>query len=346
MSQFINWRNRPVKNNTKKNYNTGQYRVISGSELDDLMTGFPVKQLELSYGKKLHKKVYADIFVLIPKGPKTIAWFTNINGSDVCIFLETGRNANHSESFYPASAIIRPVSFNNTLSYGTLLYGTMVGSGAGNHKYFVCEDVIKYKGDDMRHIQFDERLDTIKHIMMHDVSQLSYTQNMVGFTIPCIFTNFEHACNTILNPSLVGYKPYCIQTWKYTHTRTFGHFHENIIKEIIGCKVNQSVVPTNNIPIRLRCEPNPDTYSFTDPYTHTRQFIGISTYETSVAMNNLFRRYKENHRLDSLEESDDECDFENTDICKYSSVGKEADVACSYDISTKKWIVDQGKHMN
>merc|ERR1712225_207562 len=42
----------------------------------------------------------------------------------------------------------------------------------------------------------------------------------------------------------------------------------------------------------------------------------IPSYKTSVMMNNIFRNIKENHNLDTLEESDSEDDFENIDPAK------------------------------
>ena len=43
----------------------------------------------------------------------------------------------------------------------------------------------------------------------------------------------------------------------------------------------------------------------------------ITTFKKSVFMNSIFRNIKENINLDTLEESDDEDDFENTNPNKY-----------------------------
>ena len=63
----------------------------------------------------------------------------------------------------------------------------------------------------------------------------------------------------------------------------------------------------------------------------------IPDYKTSVMMNTLFRNIKENKNLDSLEESDDEEDFENTNIDKYVFLTKSINMICSYNTRFNKW---------
>ena len=47
-------------------------------------------------------------------------------------------------------------------------------------------------------------------------------------------------------------------------------------------------------------------------------------------MNSLFRNIKENNNLDTLEESDDEDDFENTNPSKYIIPNKKFTIKCLY----------------
>ena len=64
----------------------------------------------------------------------------------------------------------------------------------------------------------------------------------------------------------------------------------------------------------------------------------IPDYKTSVFMNNIFRYIKENNNLDSLEESDDEDDFENIDDAKYVDLDKVVNMECSYNAKFRKWV--------
>ena len=64
----------------------------------------------------------------------------------------------------------------------------------------------------------------------------------------------------------------------------------------------------------------------------------IPNYTTSVFMNNIFRKIKENKNLDAIEESDDEEDFENMDIDKYVDVKKYVLMECRFHFKFKKWV--------
>jgi hypothetical protein len=55
-------------------------------------------------------------------------------------------------------------------------------------------------------------------------------------------------------------------------------------------------------------------------------------------MNNLFRNIKENNDLDALEESDDEEEFENSNVDKFVYLNKEYKMVCNYNKKFKKWV--------
>ena len=55
-------------------------------------------------------------------------------------------------------------------------------------------------------------------------------------------------------------------------------------------------------------------------------------------MNKLFRNIKENDNLDTLEESDDEEEFENISLDKYVDLNKKYIMKCEYNFSFKKWV--------
>ena len=64
----------------------------------------------------------------------------------------------------------------------------------------------------------------------------------------------------------------------------------------------------------------------------------IPNYESSVYMNKLFRKIKENINLDYIEESDDEEDFENTALDKYVDLDKTLIMECKFHNKFKKWV--------
>jgi hypothetical protein len=55
-------------------------------------------------------------------------------------------------------------------------------------------------------------------------------------------------------------------------------------------------------------------------------------------MNALFRKIKENVNLDSLEESDDDEEFEDDRIDKYVYLEKELKMKCQLNPKFKKWV--------
>jgi hypothetical protein len=67
-------------------------------------------------------------------------------------------------------------------------------------------------------------------------------------------------------------------------------------------------------------------------------FAHIPNYKTSVLMNEYFRKIAENKRLDALEESDDESDFENTDVDRFVSLDKEYMFVCRFHKRFCRWV--------
>ena len=63
----------------------------------------------------------------------------------------------------------------------------------------------------------------------------------------------------------------------------------------------------------------------------------IPDYKTSVQMNKHFRFIKENAKLDALEESDDEEEFENISDDKFVNLKKIVYMKCVYMKKFRKW---------
>jgi hypothetical protein len=63
----------------------------------------------------------------------------------------------------------------------------------------------------------------------------------------------------------------------------------------------------------------------------------IPDFKTSVMMNKLFRNIKENNNLDTLEESDNEDEFENDKEDRFVYLDREFNMLCSYNYKFKKW---------
>jgi len=67
-------------------------------------------------------------------------------------------------------------------------------------------------------------------------------------------------------------------------------------------------------------------------------FAHIPNYKTSIMMNRLFRNIRENERLDAMEESEDEDEFENIELDKYVSLHKEYKFVCKLNKKFCRWV--------
>ena len=86
---------------------------------------------------------------------------------------------------------------------------------------------------------------------------------------------------------------------------------------------------------------SPDIYSLycynEDNTLIHHNYAHIGSYKDSVMMNELFRKIKENTNLDTLEESDDEEEFQNITPDKYIYLDKEFNMKCVYNYTFKRW---------
>jgi len=67
------------------------------------------------------------------------------------------------------------------------------------------------------------------------------------------------------------------------------------------------------------------------------QLMYIPDYKTSVMLNQIFRKIRENDNIDYIEESEDEEDFQNTEVDKYVDLNKIVLFECKFHRKFKKW---------
>ena len=101
---------------------------------------------------------------------------------------------------------------------------------------------------------------------------------------------------------------------------------------------NNTSTPVIKKTLSVRCESSHDTYSFYDERTKTRKTLCVPTFQNSVMLNSIFRNYKENSNLDTMEESDSDDDFEDMSDDKYSRVGEERSISCMYNNELSGWV--------
>lgn len=277
---------------------------------------------ELSYDNILHKKVSStDCYIIIPKGKKVLLWFTYWRAKNVCFTLFLNENGNISgiENYI--------VCFDQELSYGTLVHGTIFE--VNGLKHFSCENIYYYKGHNIENYDFYSKLNILSEIFTYYIKQVAYNKNFLLLGLPIINKDYYNALNII---NKLPYKVYGIKQQ---------NFHNNNGSGILLNKQNNQVLQEAYFNVKattkediyeLYCASNP-TFKQIKPYA----IALIQSYKNSVLMNSLFRNIRENENLDLLEESEDEEDFENINENKYVDLDRMLVMKCVYVKKFRKW---------
>jgi len=378
---------------------SSQY-TIPYDEQTEILRSFP-PEIKFSYERSTHKKVLSDIYVIIPKGRKYFAWFTSRNRKNVCIFLEVGgHNHKITNMFY------RHVSFDDSLSYGTIFYGTLfrtnadIEAGINDNEIFSVENIYFHKGKYVDHYCFGDKLKLIKIIFDTSLRyNTTFFKKGVVFGLPVITTSFMDSYDSI---EKLPYSVYSIQ-YRYlsrggsanaelerSNIIEYYHYikngsgsgdgsdgvrsnkqispdnqpHNTVIVEPMLVSVPVSTSTNNRVNTRDHLPSNSNSNSNSNEISkvfyvkpdiqndiyylykiNTVNFTLISDeiahipdYKTSVLMNKLFRNIKENINLDSLEESDDEEEFENIQIDKFVDLNKTFKMRCIFNHKFRKWV--------
>jgi hypothetical protein len=294
--------------------------ILSIHEKTLLLNRLP--DIKLSYDNILHRKVYADIFSIIPKGKKALVWFTYWKGQNVCFTLMLNERGNICD------VVSHPVCFNHELSLSTLLYGTIFETGG--FKHFTCENIFYYKGQFVDHCNFSVKLNILGEMFKYYIGQVAYTNNFLIIGLPIMKKDFQEAINCV---SLLPYHVYGIQ-----------HHNFNASNHM-SCSLGIYLIKNTALPeayFYVKATLQNDIYNLYC-YDHTRKYdkiyniAMIPSYKSSVMMNSLFRTIKENTNLDLLEESDDEEEFENNSDSKFVDLNKSYIMKCVFLKRFRKW---------
>lgn len=287
--------------------------MLSNNDTLKLIEKFP--NIELSYDKILHKKVHTDLYIAIPKGKKSLLWFTYFNDKNITLLITL-----NNDKLTNVTCI--PYSFSNELSFNTIFYGTI--KKKQNNDFFIIEDIFYYKNKNTQELSYKQKLIIIQDIFKYHIKNINFFKNNLIISIAIIRNDFDSILNEI---NFLSYDVYGIQCRNSYKKNTEGIF-----------KVINRTIEAN---FKVKALYNQDIYNLyiLDEHKKTDILYGvamINDYKTSVFMNNIFRNIKENKNLDLLEESDDE-DFENTNENKYVDLNKTVIMKCIYVDKFKKW---------
>ena len=308
----------------------------------DVVKNFP--PLKLSYDTLSHKKVNdADIIFAIPVGKKCFVWFTIKDNQPICYILELDRQSKIIQVH------LYPTCFRKELSYGSIFYGTFFHYNST--PFVTLEDIYVYKGRKVHNIDFKEKLELFLNIFRNELKQRSPGRHFVSFGLPLFHQSHERLLE-LINPNN---RIMCFQ-YRYFHKR-------NIIRvkpsTVIYDKSEPQSKPTPIIPNNVvrKNQDNSNKVIFERERVFTvspdlqndiyhlhdnkNKYIGVAfipDYKTSIMLNKLFRKIKENDNLDTLEESDDEEEFECEQEDKFVYLDKKYNMYCVFNRKFKMWV--------
>lgn len=328
---------------------------LNSNQLYHLVERFP--SFDQSY-ETISQKGYTNeynVALAIPVGKKNYAWFTFYRDSDVCYIFDL----NKDKKIVKSTRIMK--EYNNYLCKGTILYGTTVIDETTNVSYFVIEDMYYYKGFPLTQMTFYEKLFYITAFL----DSIKTTNIAMVFKLPVMW---EHIYIPILSSVIpsnlvetIGYQTHHIQY------RTF-----NIIMPYINVVLNAKITPVSGVVkqtkqilsnalhiakyqvdlfkpqykqqtvFKVMADIQYDIYHlYAYGKENSHEYYGIAyiqDYKTSVFMNQLFRKIRENKNLDYIEESDDEDDFQNIDCDKYVDLTRTIVMECIFHSKFKRWM--------
>ena len=317
-----------------------------------------------------------EIGLAIPVGKKCFAWFSYINEHDVCYLMELNKEKKISKVEICNSIFHYSLSV-GTILYGTILpieTATEDNSVKCTKYIYVIEDIFYYKGVTMKTLTFSEKLGYIESVLKNTTANFS-DKNSVVFMLPYMWGLTSTEEESILQyfekiRDTIGYPVHHLQIRKLNDIAPY----LNIIINTILSKMNSRVKAVSP---PIVSKPNIDIMPPHNPYLKTIKFdynkpqykvptifqvtadvqndiyhlfaygknktsiycsiASIPNIKTSIFMNSIFRKIRENQNIDYIEESDDEEDFENIAEDKYVDLSKVVLIECVFNTKMKRW---------
>ena len=316
-----------------------------------LLQRFP--HIELSYETMSHKKVSTgssnadyDTVLAIPYGKKAFLWCTFWYDRNVCFWMELGKDRKVVKMHVMSEFVGKP------WCYGTVVYGTVcLCEGL---EWFVVEDLLQCRGLMVHKLCWGSKLAFLREMLVADgllARQIMWMpvmgdscESIQVETIPYVIHHLQYR-------SLRGIVPYVNVLVDRRGTITTspaapcplllmppphrGAFHKQ-----------QYRLPTV---FQLRADVQNDIYHLYAAASAREQLIycgiaNVPNFSTSVLLNSMFRKIRENDNLDAQEESEDEEDFQNCSSDKYVNLEKRIFMECVFHSTFRRWTPVRKSH--
>ena len=322
-------------------------------QIKQINYNFP--KVELPYETTGNSTISPDynIALAIPYGKKAFLWFTFENENDVCYMIDINKN----KQLTPSS--MTHTDPYNSLSLGTILYGTRILDQTTQKSIFIIEDIIMFKGLYMNKTIFYNKSLYIKHV----IEYMSLRKIDCVLCFPLMWEINDK------QPDIIAYQVHHIQYRTLNMIKPYLNIENarktsNIVKDnnnnntniLIHHKINHYIdytKPQYKLSTWFQCYADIQNdiyhlYAIGKNNLPTYYNIAcIPDYNTSVFMNNIFRNIRENNNIDYIEESEDEDEFQNTNIDKYVDTNRMVIMECIFNYKFHKWVpVNKSQHDN
>jgi hypothetical protein len=345
---------------------------LTNEEIKLVLEDFP--KFELCYELIKHKKVYnASILIAIPEGKKCFTWFTNYKGNNICFMLELDEYNKVKNINSVVTGFVDKLVF-GTIFYGTLFeinkngmhYFCIEDLYYYKGKNYVSLSYLK-KLETLRNI-FDTEISQIAltpnytvfglplintdfNALLNDIQTLPYKINDIKFRY---FDSKKIETIKYFKPKTTNYNKTTNNNNNKTNTicndvlNNSNKINANIINDKIKNTISNRTFDTKyinsniNMIFKVTADIEPDIYNLFiyNSILCKEELYGIAfipNYVTSVMMNKLFRKIKENDNLDAIEESDDETEFEDNREDKFVYLDRQFKMNCEYNSKFKRW---------
>tara|TARA_B110000093_G_scaffold69659_1_gene75585 strand:- start:2862 stop:3908 length:1047 start_codon:yes stop_codon:yes gene_type:complete len=328
-------------------------------DLDVITSRIP--EFELSYETVSHMKVVDnyDMVLALPTGRKGYLWFTTDNNyKNVCYLFETNRDKQI------VKGVITPFVISDcNVSLGTLIYGTIIICQETDDVSFVFEDMLSYHGQTVRFMNNITKF----HYTTKLLHTFQYHTDNYHVFMPITWTTTPEDEFTFILPDHISNKiTYNVHHLQYRSSITQLPYvnvftHRKINPVILPAQPNKSTMfQFDTVPLKMNFKKPQYKYKtifqvvadiqydiyhlFAYGKNNSRVYYNLAyvpTYNSSVSLNNIFRKIRENESLDYIEESDDEEDFENMNEDKYVDLNKVVSMECTFHYKFKKWVPER-----
>jgi hypothetical protein len=270
---------------------------------------------------------------------------------DVCLIMELGREKKVGR----ISVVGKDVPIK--LALNTLFYGTIwvPDESKPDHRYFLIEDAFFSEGIPLKKLMFSEKLGFIESII-----RSVQTSSQLPVYLPVMWRKDDQIDDAVIPATYINKIPYPIHHLQYRSLTTVAPFlNVSLAKKIGAPPASEDLMALMIPPPSPQCDFGKPQYKLPTVFEvkadlqfdiyhlyafgakSKREYYGLAyipNYKTSVLMNGIFRKIKENKSLDYIEESDDEDDFQDMRIDKYVDLKKTAVMECMFHPKFKRWV--------